>query len=102
MKKREKNYIFLNEKIIIFTNIMDIVLTFIFILLAGLIFNHFLKFPFEYYFFIVSILFALKYIRIERVPESDNEFEKPLNSYRNGSNFPLDYYNPNKSTEETE
>ena len=102
MKKREKNYIFLNEKIIIFTNIMDIVLTFIFILLAGLIFNHFLKFPFEYYFFIISILFALKYIRIERVPESDKEFEKPLTSYRNGSNFPLDYYNPNKSTEETE
>jgi len=81
---------------------MDIVLVFIFILLAGLIFNHFLKFPFEYYFFIVSILFALKYIRIEKVPEPDSEFEKPLTSYRNCSKFPLDYYNPNEGEEENE
>jgi Na+/citrate or Na+/malate symporter len=75
---------------------MDIVLTFIFILLAGLIFNHFLKFPFEYYFFIVSILFALKYIRIEQVPESDSNSEKQVTSYNTCSNFPIEYYDPNK------
>jgi len=80
----------------IFTNIMDIVITFIFILLAGLIINHFLKFPFEYYFFIVSILFALKYIRIEQVPESDSNSEKPVTSYNTCSNFPIEYYDPNK------
>jgi len=74
---------------------MDIVISFIFILLAGLIFNHFLKFPFEYYFFIVSILFAFKYLRIQQVPESDSNSEKALISYEDCSSFPLEYYDPN-------
>lgn len=75
---------------------MDIVIVFIFILLAGLIFNHYLHFPFEYYFIIISILFALKYIRIEKVPEPNSKSEKALTSYEDCSSFPLEYYNPNE------
>ena len=77
---------------------MDVVLGIIIILTLGVLLNHYLGVPFEYYTIICGIVYFFGYLllKLKVGDESTSISERALGSYKSGSQFSPVYYDQNK------